>query len=706
MKRAASDLINLEGGPKEWAEQVIHRKYFPHVDGLRCLAVVPVVFFHLASWICPGGFVGVDIFFVISGYLIYGGILDDLQKGTFSMSSFYHRRIRRIFPAYFIVVYCTLLAGIVLYHWARLVPLAQTALFSTFFSTNIYFWLDMGYFQPDANANALLHLWTLGVEEQFYIVVPLLSLALWKISRTSLKPALYLLTFASLVLCVVLGEKGISTTAFYILPTRAWELLAGALIADLPQAQKSLRAGLLALLGLALILLPFWCFSTARTFENFGTSVELILPFFGSVGIFPFPGIAIIPVIVGSLLLLRYGNTGPVAQVLCHPLFTGIGKISYSLYLWHWPIIVFARYIAYDHQSDVALTVVFLLSFLAAYLSWRWVEMPVRVNKGFTPRFAFATIGYGSTLLVATCLLLIFTDGLRAFIHTKANYYAVAPRSFLLNFEKFTPRPPFRPPAYPLVDETYLERIGQADQKPSFCLLGDSHAEALAPGLDRVAKEYHRAGFYLTVRMPPYVSEGSTATPQKLIEWVGANPDIHDVYLVGRWLEEYRNKDGLPKLGDKGHIKPVVLDPKVDQDVENNFRRTAQWFIAHGKRVFVFTDVPDYIYAPADLMARSQIIPLPYPIDVTREDYDNRQQAINRILAKLESEGLLTVIPLGSALVSDNQTVFMSPEGKPYYKDHDHLTEEGAYFVSRAIAPLLWPGLAPEKDENPKKMQP
>ncbi len=135
---------------KKWADQVIHRKYYPHIDGLRCLAVMPVVFFHLASWICPGGFVGVDVFFVISGYLIYGGILEDLQKGTFTMASFYHRRIRRIFPAYFAVVFCTLLTGIVLYHWARLVPLAQTALFSTFFSTNFYFWLDIGYFRPNA----------------------------------------------------------------------------------------------------------------------------------------------------------------------------------------------------------------------------------------------------------------------------------------------------------------------------------------------------------------------------------------------------------------------------------------------------------------------------------------------------------------------------------------------------------------------------
>ncbi len=191
--------------------------------------------------------------------------------------------------------------------------------------------------------------------------------------------------------------------------------------------------------------------------------------------------------------------------------------------------------------------------------------------------------------------------------------------------------------------------------------------------------------------MYPYVHEGSNAIPQKFIEWVGANPDIHDVYFVGRWLEQYQIEDGLPNLGDKGRIKPVVLDAKMAQEIENNFRHAAEWFVQHGKRVFVFADVPDYNYEPADLTARSQIIPLPYPIDITREDYENRQQPITQILAKLQNEGLITVIPLAPALMSDDHTVFMSPNGKPYYRDADHLTAEGACRVIQAVAPLLWP---------------
>jgi peptidoglycan/LPS O-acetylase OafA/YrhL len=679
---------------KKWAAEILHREYRPHVDGLRCLAVIPVVLFHLASAICPGGFVGVDIFFVISGYLICGGILRDLQEGTFSLVTFYQRRIRRIFPAYFILVTSTLLAGIVLYPWSRLVPLAQTAFFSALFSTNIYFWVDIGYFQPNANGNPLLHLWTLGVEEQFYIIIPVVTTLLWRFMAASVKPILFLGLFLSLILCGVLGEKGQSTTAFYILPTRAWELLAGAMISNLPRSKTSLLSVLLSLLGLALILLTFWSLSTAKTFEGGGTRTEVILPLIGSLGMFPFPGWTAIPVVVGSLLLLQYGDTGPVSRLLSASPLTAVGKISYSLYLWHWPLVVYARYISYDRDNSLMMAIVFVLAFVAAYLSWRWVEMPVRRSKAFTPRLAFGLLGWGCAFLWIVCFLLISTEGLRQFIHLKANQYASAPRPFLPDLEKFVADPPFHPPPYPLIDKHYVEALGDPEQKPSFCIMGDSHAKALAPGLSRVAAEYHRSGFYLMKKMAPFVGV-SNGIEQRMIEWVAANPDIHDVYLVGRWLKQFEVPDALPELGDKGTIKPFTLDPKIAGEFDRRFRRTAEFFAQHGKRVFVFNCVPEYNYAPNDIMARSQIIPLSLPIEITREDYLAREAPITQILALIKKEGLITVIPLESGLISGDETVFMGPMGEAYYKDDNHLTPTGAYRASEAVAPLLWPGNPP-----------
>jgi len=691
MTRQDTEPALLKEDAKAWTEQVLHRKYRPHIDGMRCLAVLPVVFYHLAGGLCPGGFMGVDIFFVISGYLIFGGILTDLRKGTFSMATFYQRRIRRIFPAYMVVVFSTLLAGLFLYHWARLVPLSQTALFSAFFSTNLYFWLTMGYFQPHANGNALLHLWSLGVEEQFYIVIPLLTLALWKLLRTGLRATLFFLCMASLALCIVLGQRGDSTTAFYVLPTRAWELLAGALLADLPPRRNSLSVMYLSLLGLVFILLSFWCFNTEHTLSSGGTTIELVVPFFGSLGIYPFPGVTVLPVIVGSLLLLRFGDEGPVSRVLCSSPFTAIGKISYSLYLWHWPILVFARYLNYERVSPWGLVVVFLMSFLAAYLSWRWVEMPVRVGNWFSPRVAFASLGIGCGLLVAICAVLIATDGLRTIIHVKANRYVTLHKPFTIEKQKFFPRPPFRPPPYPQVDANYVDRIGLPGGKPSFCLVGDSHARALDSGLDRVAAEHHQSGFYISSMISPQVDETAPDIRFQIFAWIAANPDIHDVYIVGRWPQEYRILDGLAQLGDSGKIKPVVLDEKTQEKIESEFRHTAQWLVQHGKRVFIFEDVPDYYYFPCDIMARSQWVPLSCPIELTREDYLNRQKPFIEIFTKLEKEGLVTVIPLQTGLISGDRTVFMAPDGSPYYRDADHLTPLGSYHAAQVIAPLLWP---------------
>lgn len=687
----ADQVSTFQGGDQEWAQKVIHGEYHSYVDGLRSLAVLPVVIYHLLMPACPAGFMGVDVFFVISGYLICGGIMRDLQKGTFSMTSFYSRRIRRIFPAYFVLCFVVLILGITLYHWARVVPLAQTTLFSSLFSTNLYFWLHMGYFQPNAHDNPLLNLWSLGVEEQFYIIIPLALLLVWKIRPRLMVPVILCCAVASLALCLVLGTMGQSTTAFYILPTRGWELLAGALIAALPRAEVSNLGKRLAELGLALLIFSFWCFTTERTFTDGGTSVELWLPFFGSLGIHPFPGWVTLPVIVGTLLLVRYGSAGPVGALLRWRPMVDIGKMSYSLYLWHWPIIVFVRYLNYEQPlSYWVLAGIIIASMLAAYGSWRFVEMPFRVGKGFTSGRAFGSLGLGCGILLAVCLALIGTDGLRHLLHRSANVYAAAPRPFMQNFHKFVPSPDFRPPPYPEIDSANMHLLGEHNQPIRFCLIGDSHAEAIAPGLDAVAKEYGIKGVYIGRSMHPFIQKDSDDTTQQLLEWVAKHPQIRDVYLVGRWMMEFRVFEGLPHLGDKGKIQIVRVDNRTGQKIVDSFRQTAQWFAAHGKRVYVFSCVPEYAYPIADVTARNQIIPLKLSIGLTRQDYLNRQVPVTLVLEQLQSEGIVTLVPLHEAFFDDDDSVFMAASGIPYYADNDHLTPEGARHAMKKFAPLLW----------------
>ena len=183
---------------------------------------------------------------------------------------------------------------------------------------------------------------------------------------------------------------------------------------------------------------------------------------------------------------------------------------------------------------------------------------------------------------------------------------------------------------------------------------------------------------------------GGTGPYKNIFEWVSNHPDIRDIYLVGRWLAQYGVQEGLANLGEKGKIKPYRLDAKTAQKIEADFRRAAQWFIQHKKRVFIFSCVPEYNYAPCDIMARKQIIPFSRPIEITREDYGNRQRPIADILRKLQSEGLITVVPLESGLLSGGNTVFMGPDGTAYYRDANHLTPQGAYHACEVACPFFW----------------
>ena len=683
----AEDVASQGRGSEE-----LHVNYQPHIDGLRSIAVLAVVIYHLVEWVCPAGFLGVDVFFVISGYLICGGIIRDLRAGTFSMTSFYFRRIRRILPAYGVLIVSVLGAGVVLYHWAALLQLAQTALFSTLFSANLYFWLVTGYFQPQAHANPLLHLWSLGVEEHFYIVMPLALLAVWKLGRKYLVPALGLAFVVSLVGCVLLGERGQSTTAFYLLPTRGWELLAGALLACWVQPKSFGWGAWLAGLGMAMVLMSFWCLDGSGNFGGVGTAVQVSLPWLGNLGHYPFPGLINLPLVLGSALLIRYGDGGWVGRWLRSSPMVGVGKISYSLYLWHWPLIVFAGYVTYGRDDVLTKSSILIFSFLAAYASWRWVEMPVRLNRRFTPRVAFVTAGASGAFLFVFTGVLIGSEGLRSFVHQRANIHAPAPYPFLANLDKFRPgRPDFRPLSGAAIDPAYMTMLGTTSSAPTFCLIGDSHANALAPGLDLVAKESNQSGVYITLRMHPFVEENEASNQQRVLAWIANHPTIRDVYLVGRWLGQFRLYDGVPKLGESGHIDVLRIDATQQERIAAAHRRTARWFTEHGKRVFVFTTLPEYDYTPTEVMARSKIIPFSRSIEITREDYLNRQQPMTEIFQQLQSEGLVTVIPLGEVFFKEGRSIIMREDGVPYYRDGHHLTLEGAYHAAQVIGPLLWP---------------
>jgi peptidoglycan/LPS O-acetylase OafA/YrhL len=352
--------------------------YRREIDGLRALAVLPVILFHAGFETFSGGFVGVDVFFVISGYLITTIILTELEQSKFSIIDFYERRTRRILPALFLVMLvCIPLA------WFWLLPsymkeFSQSLVAVPIFISNILFWRETGYFETAAELKPLLHTWSLAVEEQFYVLFPLFLMLFWKLGKRWILIALGLVFIISLFLAQWLAYAKPSAS-FYLLPTRGWELIIGALVAFyLSQAnRKEFGRGISEVggwLGVTLIFFAVFFFSKATPFPSFYT----LIPTLGTV-----------------LIILFATKQNTVGQFVGNKAFIGIGLISYSAYLWHQPLFAFARHNGYSNSDTLVFLFLSVFSILLAYISWKFVETPFR-NKSLVSRkliFCFAILG-------------------------------------------------------------------------------------------------------------------------------------------------------------------------------------------------------------------------------------------------------------------------------------------------------------------------
>lgn len=332
--------------------------YRPQIDGLRAIAVLAVILFHADPRLVPGGYLGVDIFFVISGYLITSLIIADLGQGKFSLWRFYERRVRRILPVLFLVLAATLPFAALYLLPSQQAAYAKSLLATLLFSSNILFWQETGYFMAEADLKPLLHTWSLAVEEQFYLLYPLFLVAVWRFGPRVRVGILGLLFLASLIASTVLAERAPGAN-FYLLSSRAWELLAGALLAvAVAQGRVPSRfAGVLDLAGLAMVAGSLALFNAATPMP----SVWGLIPVGGTVLLIAFATEA---TVLGRILALR-----PLVQ---------IGLISYSAYLWHWPVFVFARLRFGDALRPEQLAGLIAATLLLSYLSWRFVEQPFR----------------------------------------------------------------------------------------------------------------------------------------------------------------------------------------------------------------------------------------------------------------------------------------------------------------------------------------
>ena len=369
-------------------------EYRREIDGLRAVALIPVMLFHAGFETFSGGYVGVDVFFVISGYLITSIVQRSLEEGRFSILGFYERRMRRILPALFLVLLVSFL-----FAWGWMLPSDMDAYSASLasvslFGSNILFWRTSGYFDAQAELKPLLHTWSLAVEEQFYVLYPLLLVLVWVRGRKAFAG----IVTVGAVVSFALAEWGADLSpsfTFYLLPTRAWELALGALAAVYlssrqPPAGGSRSREMAALLGLALIAFAVLAFDDAT----------------------PFPGrYALVPTLGTALIICFAGNGSWTGRLLASRLLVGIGLVSYSGYLWHQPLLALARHRSLGEVDGLLAASLVVASLALAALSWKYVELPFRDHGKIGRSHVFGFAAAGSALFLALGLAGQWTDG-------------------------------------------------------------------------------------------------------------------------------------------------------------------------------------------------------------------------------------------------------------------------------------------------------
>ena len=331
-------------------------RYVPFIDGLRTIAVFAVIIYHAFPKSLSGGFIGVDIFFVISGYLITGILMRDAQSSEFSILNFYDRRIRRLFPALIVMlIFCLVIGGLGLFA-LEFKALAIDVMAGALFYSNILNWLSAGYFDRDSAIKPLLHLWSLGVEEQFYFLWPWVVYFGYRFFKKNVKWMVTILIVLSFAINLMTVNRW-SSFAFYLPFTRLWELGLGSLLAlNLIQIRNQVAKEATSLLGVAFLILSFYFINSS----------------------FKFPGYWALGPTLGTFLILLSGSQSRMNTLIANSAFQYIGKISYPLYLWHWPLFAFSRiFISYSLSTTLTWFLI-LISFVLAVLTHELIEKPFK----------------------------------------------------------------------------------------------------------------------------------------------------------------------------------------------------------------------------------------------------------------------------------------------------------------------------------------
>jgi peptidoglycan/LPS O-acetylase OafA/YrhL len=618
-------------------------RYRPDIDGLRAVAILPVVFFHVGITGISGGYVGVDVFFVISGYVIAQSLLSDLREGRFSVLSFYERRARRILPAFIVMAGACFLAALAALPPPDMADFSKSLAFSSAFASNIFFWKNSGYFEAAALTRPLLHTWSLSVEEQYYLFVPLLLSITYKYASRLMFAVFAVAAVVSLALCIFAVDKA-PTASFFLLPTRAWELLLGALLVLKP-AHRQLPARVsdsLGFLGAAFIVVSVVTYNDTTAF----------------------PGAAALLPTVGAALIILVGTdrVTPVSRLLSWRPLVLIGLVSYSLYLVHWPIIVFTRYATLKDPDLAQQCLIVLGSFTLAFLSWRFVERPFRRSGSFAPRPA---------ILAASVIALAGVVALGAL--------GVAKKGFAERY-----------PDYVDAMQAARRTGGTAQSwKENVCFLQNQAADAWnASECVRTVGAQGNAvlwGDSFAAHYVPGLVANESRLSRNIIQYTFAGcPPILDYESYARpGCADFNRR--IFEVVERFHADVVILSCRWDQVRTRGFgglHDTVQALQKKGLRVFVIGQSPTYAFDVAHLAVRHAGL---RPDDSAAWEI-SFDPAVNRVVA--DAAGASTYIDALSPVCSGRTCDYMRSASLLYF-DYGHFTQIGSELAVRTYFPLF-----------------
>ncbi|MGE0055249.1 MAG: acyltransferase family protein [Hyphomicrobium sp.] len=643
--------------------------YRADIDGLRALAVLGVVLYHLGGFGLSGGYGGVDVFFVISGFLITHIVKSEIETGTFSFAHFYERRIRRIAPALFVVlIVSTVLAA------ALLLPVAfqefgKSLQAVLILNANYYFARKTGYFAATSEEKPLLHTWSLAVEEQFYILFPLILFALMTRRPKAVVPVLAAVFAASMLLSL----HQVTTTpapAFFSTAGRAWELLLGALLAFMPAHSQPKQDWKEAAGwgGVFLILAGYFIYDQST--------------------LFPGPSAAIF--CFGAALVIYAGIDGHMTsagRILSLPPLVRVGQLSYSLYLWHWPLLVFWRYRFGDSGTWRQSAGLLLASLALAALSWRYIERPFRRGHAVPSRRIFTLFGAATAALSVLAIAVIKSDGAPA--RWPADTAA-------LLIERRLP------------DEQVCKTLAGAEAwRKEICVLGNSEKIDLVVWGDSHARMF----------IDPISQAISTDGKSALVAWLGACPPLVGVTLYGRsksascqafsefvlkYIERMHPRRvvisarwahymaGAPSKIDGG--VPIILSPdgmaQNAKVAEKLLTETIERIQAAGSEVMIIGPVPEQGFLVASRIARSRAWNQDLPPELPLAEYLERQKNVLPFLRRLSASRNIRLI-LPDRYFCDQISCRYANDGKPLYFDHDHLNPYGMEVLAPIVRDIL-----------------